>query len=140
MLIQVIYPLFSFQYVAKNNTELHQRAIPKQAPVLTIVDERDDSIERKVERIPTIAPVASGPVPEVEDVTSQTQPEANPAAADVAAISDETPHVQVETEESRQARLDRQWKQVKVDVADLPDIYGRLAKIKLTGIVHCTFW
>ncbi|XP_035002264.1 protoheme IX farnesyltransferase, mitochondrial [Hippoglossus stenolepis] len=136
------------QYVAKNNTELHQRAVPKRAPVLTIVDERDDSIERQVERIPTIAPVVTGPVPQVEDVTSQTQPEANTAAADVAAqkdsvsgtaaISDETPHIQVETEEAREARLDRQWKQVKVDVADLPDIYARLAKIKLTALVVTT--
>ncbi|XP_069373495.1 protoheme IX farnesyltransferase, mitochondrial [Paralichthys olivaceus] len=136
------------QYVAKNNTELHQRAILKQAPVLSIVDERDDSIERQVERIPTIDPVATGPVPHAEQVTGQTQSEATPAAADVAAqkdsvsstaaSSDETPHIQVETAEAREARLDRQWKQLKLDVVDLPDIYARLAKIKLTALVVTT--
>ncbi|CAI5658358.1 unnamed protein product [Oreochromis niloticus] len=51
---------------------------------------------------------------------------------------DEPPHVQVETEEERQARLDRQWKQLKVDRADLPDIYARLSKIKLTALVVTT--
>uniref|UniRef100_A0A3B3WVD9 Protoheme IX farnesyltransferase, mitochondrial n=1 Tax=Poecilia mexicana TaxID=48701 RepID=A0A3B3WVD9_9TELE len=39
---------------------------------------------------------------------------------------------QVETEEAKQARLDRQWKPLKVDAGDLPDVYARLAKIKLT--------
>ncbi|XP_039992007.1 protoheme IX farnesyltransferase, mitochondrial isoform X3 [Xiphias gladius] len=108
------------QYVAKNNSELHQRAIPKQEAVLTIVDERDDGVERQVQRIPTIDPVVADAVPQSEDVTN------------------ETPHVQVETDEAREARLDRQWKQLKVDVTDLPDIYARLAKIKLTALVVTT--
>lgn len=154
MVITVNYPmnrlvhLFSFQYVAKNNSELHQRAIPKQEAVLTIVDERDDGVERQVQRIPTIDPVVADAVPQSEDVTSKTKPEVKPTTEDVAVqkdsvsntalISDETPHVQVETDEAREARLDRQWKQLKVDVTDLPDIYARLAKIKLTGKVHST--
>lgn len=139
------------QYVAKSNNELHQRAIPKQAPVLTIVDERDDSVERQVQRIPTIDPGVTDADPQPGDVTSKAQPEISTLKAatedavlpkksmsSTVANSDETPHVQVETDEAREARLDRQWKQLKVDVADLPDVYARLAKIKLTALVVTT--
>lgn len=141
--------LFSLQYVAKNNSELHQRAIPKRAPVLTIVDERDDSVERQVQRIPTIDPVVTETVPQPDDVTIKAQPETstlnlpakdvavhNDAVCSTGVIADETPHIHVETEEAREARLDTQWKQLKLDMADLPDIYARLSKIKLTGRVH----
>ncbi|KAK5851119.1 hypothetical protein PBY51_001938 [Eleginops maclovinus] len=76
------------QYVTKNNSELHQRAILKHTPALTLVDEQDDTIER-----------------------------------------------QVETDQAKEARLDRQWRQMKVNVADLPDVYAKLAKIKLTALV-----
>uniref|UniRef100_A0A8C7FJ67 Uncharacterized protein n=1 Tax=Oncorhynchus kisutch TaxID=8019 RepID=A0A8C7FJ67_ONCKI len=45
----------------------------------------------------------------------------------------EVPHVQVESdEEAREARLERQWKELKVDLAELPDVYAKLSKIKLT--------
>ncbi|TKS89553.1 Protoheme IX farnesyltransferase, mitochondrial [Collichthys lucidus] len=104
------------QYVTKNKSELHQRAVPKQAPALTILDEREDGVERQVQRISTIDPVVSQP----EDVTN------------------ETPYVHVESEEAREARLDRQWKELKVNVTDLPDIYARLAKVKLTALVVTT--
>lgn len=148
------YQHFNFlkrQYVSKNTSELHQRAIPKQAPVLTIVDERDDSVERQVERVPTINPAATDAGPQAEDATHKPQDKlsvlkhtAENAAAQNVSIShmtgtpDEPPHVQVETEEEKQARLDRQWKQLKVDRADLPDIYARLSKIKLTALVVTT--
>uniref|UniRef100_A0A3Q0RM83 Protoheme IX farnesyltransferase, mitochondrial n=1 Tax=Amphilophus citrinellus TaxID=61819 RepID=A0A3Q0RM83_AMPCI len=62
----------------------------------------------------------------------------NVSASRKAGSPDEPPHVQVETEEEKQARLDRQWKQLKVDRADLPDIYARLSKIKLTALVVTT--
>ncbi|XP_058476436.1 protoheme IX farnesyltransferase, mitochondrial [Solea solea] len=134
------------QYVAKNNSELHQRAIPKQTPILPIVDERDDGVERQVDRIPTIDAVVTGPVPHVEGVTTETQPEIYPTATDVLAekdsvshtVSDEAPHVHVETDEAREARQDRQWKQLKFEGALLPDIYAKLAKIKLTALVVTT--
>ncbi|KAE8283989.1 Protoheme IX farnesyltransferase, mitochondrial [Larimichthys crocea] len=135
------------QYVTKNKSELHQRAVPKQAPVLTILDEREDGVERQVQRISTIDPVVSQP----EDVTSKTQAEisdSKPTAEDVAAQNasvssavskrDETPYVHVESEEAKEARLDRQWKEIKVNVTDLPDIYARLAKVKLTALVVTT--
>lgn len=131
---------FSFQYVTKNNSELHQRAIVKQATVLTIVDERDDGVERHVERIPTTDPAVTktDAQPEISTLKPTTEDVAvqKDAVSSAAVTSNETPHVQVETDEERQARLDRQWKQLKVDVTDLPDVYARLAKIKLTGRVH----
>ncbi|CAN9508746.1 unnamed protein product [Ophioblennius macclurei] len=129
------------QYVGKNNSELHQRAVPKQAPLLTIVDERDDSLERQVERIPTLNPALAD-----EDVGGKVLSEASdpkPSAAEAAAsrgvaTAEETPHIQVETDEAKEARLDRQWKQVKVDRAELLDVYAKLAKIKLTALVVTT--
>lgn len=111
------------------------------------MDEREDGVERQVQRISTIDPVVSQP----EDVTSKAQAEisdSKPTAEDVAAQNasvssavskrDETPYVHVESEEAKEARLDRQWKEIKVNVTDLPDIYARLAKVKLTGRVHGT--
>ncbi|CAB1338362.1 unnamed protein product [Coregonus sp. 'balchen'] len=50
----------------------------------------------------------------------------------------EVPHVQVESDEAREARLERQWKELKVDLAELPDVYAKLAKIKLTALVVWT--
>ncbi|XP_068161629.1 protoheme IX farnesyltransferase, mitochondrial [Antennarius striatus] len=137
------------QYVTKKNSELHQRAIPKQAPAVTIVDERDDSVERQLQRIPTIDPANTDSASQPDGRTRKSQPEIsplNPNAENTSlqsnslsnANADENPHVQVETDEAKQARLDRQWKQLKLNVADLPDIYSRLAKIKLTALVVIT--
>ncbi|XP_015226428.1 PREDICTED: protoheme IX farnesyltransferase, mitochondrial-like [Cyprinodon variegatus] len=132
------------QYVTKNSSELHQRAIPKHD--LNIVEERHAAVERHVERIPAIDSELADVVPLSEDVNHETQPKnasIKPAAQSGAPLEgsashlvtskDEPPHVHVETEEARQARMDRQWKPLRVDVADLPDVYARLAKIKLTG-------
>ncbi|TNN84903.1 Protoheme IX farnesyltransferase, mitochondrial [Liparis tanakae] len=131
------------QYVAKNSSELHQRAVPKPSPAPTAADERDDGVERRVQRIPTIDPVVTDTVPPSEDIPSTAQPggsTSEPSTDDAAAQKDsaspdETPHVHEETDEARDARLDRQWKLLKVDVAELPDIYAKLAKIKLTALV-----
>ncbi|XP_011601440.2 protoheme IX farnesyltransferase, mitochondrial [Takifugu rubripes] len=133
------------QYVSKSSSELHQRAIPKQAQVLNIVDERDDSTERQVQRVPAFDPVS----PESATPEPPEPPNVKLASQDVAVENSrlsgtigtphvETPHVQVETDEAKEARLDRQWKQLKLDVADLPGIYSRLSKIKLTALVVTT--
>ncbi|XP_061911179.1 protoheme IX farnesyltransferase, mitochondrial-like [Entelurus aequoreus] len=117
------------QYVAKNIGELHQRAAPKQAPARSVVDEADDAVVRQVQRVPVIqSPVA-------EEASVSVAPETSGAATKT---SQETPHLHVETDEAREARLDRQWKQLKVDMADLPDVYARLTKIKLTALVVMT--
>lgn len=133
--------------MSKNSSELHQRAIPKQAQVLNIVDERDDSIERQVQRVAAFDPVspesATPEPPELSNVKLVSQDEAveNSRLSGTIATPAETPHVQVETDEAKEARLDRQWKQLKLDVADLPGIYSRLSKIKLTGMhsLNCHF-
>lgn len=101
-----------------------------------------------MERIPAINAELAEVAPPSEDVTHKTEPENFPtkpatqsvttpkgSASRLAATTDEPPHIQVETEEARQARLDRQWRPLKVDEGDLPDVYARLAKIKLTGRV-----
>lgn len=116
--------------MSKNNSELHQRAVPKQAQIQNIVDERDDSIERQVQRVPAIERA------DLDSVNPTEISNLKPVAEDVQAglpSAEETPHVQVETDEAKEARLDKQWKLLKVDVADLPSIYSRLTKIKLTG-------
>lgn len=134
--------------MAKNNSELHQRAVPKRTPVVTAVDEGDDGVERRVQRIPTIEPPTIPPPARAAVKAPPTAPTFDLATKDVAAAgksdpasgaaaaagkSDETPHIHEETDEAREARLDKQWKQLKVDVGDLPDIYARLSKFKLTG-------
>ncbi|KAF3704201.1 Protoheme IX farnesyltransferase, mitochondrial [Channa argus] len=128
------------QYVTKNTSELHQRAILKQASVQTIVDERDDSVERQVERIPTIDPAVAYPEtqleisplkPSTEDVAIQKD-----SVSSAVVTSDVTPNIEVNKE--RGSCLERQWKQSKVDVGDLPEIYAKLAKIKLTALVVAT--
>lgn len=134
--------------MAKNSNELHQRAAVKRAPVLSATaGEANDGVEQRLQRIPTVQPETIPP-PEL----AATPPDAanfKPATGDklvgkddttsgaVARRSDETPHFHKETDEAREARLDKQWKQLKVDVGDLPDVYARLSKFKLTGTV-CT--
>ncbi|KAM8837691.1 protoheme IX farnesyltransferase, mitochondrial isoform 2-T2 [Spinachia spinachia] len=142
------YQHFNFlkrQYVTKNSSELHQRAAQKPSPCPTNVEERDDSVERRVQRIPTLDPVLTDNVLPLENMASKAPPGVSTSEPDAAVQQDsafrdvgtpkETPHVHVETDEAREARLDRQWKQLKVDGAQLTDIYAKLAKIKLTALV-----
>ncbi|XP_077594742.1 protoheme IX farnesyltransferase, mitochondrial isoform X2 [Stigmatopora nigra] len=116
------------QYVSKNLGELHQRAAPKQVTTLPDVDENHVD-EIRVQRIPTI---------KAEDEHLSTLDVVSEPPKITTTKSDETPHVHVETDEAKDARLDRQWKLLKVEAAELPDIYGRLAKIKLTALVVTT--
>ncbi|KAM9832559.1 protoheme IX farnesyltransferase, mitochondrial [Neosynchiropus ocellatus] len=122
------------QYVSKRSSELHQRAIAKRSPPLSPVDDRDESVERQVEKVPTI----SREEVDEADFKVSAQDESARTESRTEGTSSESPHVQVETDEAKEARLDRQWKQLKVEVSDLPDIYARLAKIKLTALVVTT--
>ncbi|KAJ8246264.1 hypothetical protein GJAV_G00265650 [Gymnothorax javanicus] len=45
---------------------------------------------------------------------------------------------EAEPDAEREARLERQWKELKVDRAELLDVYARLSKIKLTALVVTT--
>ncbi|CAL1599908.1 unnamed protein product [Knipowitschia caucasica] len=123
------------QYVTKNRNGLRQRASPKEQPSLTGLEEAEETVERQVQRIPTIGLEQQELTTEASTVNAS---QSNAVTPDAAADEDETPHIQQETELSKVARLDRQWKELKVELSDLPDVYARLAKIKLTALVVMT--
>ncbi|XP_047015206.1 protoheme IX farnesyltransferase, mitochondrial isoform X2 [Ictalurus punctatus] len=90
---------------------LSQRARPKQEPVISTLDERDDPVLRQIQEIPDVKPVSGVTIPSAAD----------------------------EPEAVRQARIEaRQWKELSVDYSELPGIYARLSKIKLTALVVTT--
>ncbi|RXN10174.1 protoheme IX mitochondrial [Labeo rohita] len=99
------------QYVM-SSSGLCQRAIPKQESVTAVLDDRDDSVVSQVQKIPALKP----------------EPATKALPSDPA-----------EPEAARAARLEaRQWKELKVEYSDLPGIYARLAKLKLTALVVTT--
>ncbi|KAI4887418.1 hypothetical protein NFI96_033580 [Prochilodus magdalenae] len=103
------------QYVTKNMGGLSQRARPKQEPVTSMLDDRDDPVIQ-VQQIPAINPKSGAVVPGSEASNLQDEPEVE-----------------------RQARLEaRQWKELRVEYSDLPGVYARLSKIKLTALVVTT--
>lgn len=130
------------QYVTKNRSGLHQRAAPKQLPVVTVLEEAEDTVERQMQRIRTIGPehedVSCEQKPNVKTLDSSTKDAVVPEVSRKVGTLDETPHIQEETDLAKEARLERQWKQLKVELSDLPDVYARLAKIKLTALVVMT--
>ncbi|XP_072523374.1 protoheme IX farnesyltransferase, mitochondrial [Salminus brasiliensis] len=103
------------QYVTKNIGALNQRARPKQETVTAVLDERDDPL-LQIQQIPAIKPESGMMVP-----------------------GDETSDLKDEPEAAKKARLEaRQWKKLRVEYSDLPGIYARLSKIKLTALVVTT--
>ncbi|XP_060796292.1 protoheme IX farnesyltransferase, mitochondrial [Neoarius graeffei] len=98
------------QYV-KASSVLSQRARPKQDPVISTLEERDDVVLRQIQEIPDVKPVSG-----VADPGADDEPEA-----------------------VREARIEaRQWKELSVDYSELPGIYARLSKLKLTALVVTT--
>lgn len=90
----------------KASSVLTQRARPKQDPVISTLEERDDVVLRQIQEIPDVKPVSG-----VADPGADDEPEA-----------------------VREARIEaRQWKELSVDYSELPGIYARLSKLKLTG-------
>eukprot|EP00062_Callorhinchus_milii_P004436 gi/632942824/ref/XP_007886636.1/ PREDICTED: protoheme IX farnesyltransferase, mitochondrial isoform X1 [Callorhinchus milii] len=111
------------QYVTKVDQRLHQRAKPKPEPVAaTTFPENGDTVLHSVQQIPT---VTSHPSSLQESDGSTTQ-------------RDETAEVAEDKAEAHHAREARQWKAMKVQLSDLPGIYARLSKIKLTALVAMT--
>ncbi|XDV44169.1 hypothetical protein PO909_012499 [Leuciscus waleckii] len=101
------------QYV-KSIGGVCQRASPKQEPVASALEDRDDSLVRQVQQIPALEPGTV--VPPCDSKNLQDEPEA-----------------------TRAARLEaRQWKESRVEYSDLPGIYARLSKLKLTALVVTT--
>lgn len=98
-----------------------------------------DIVPDRPENVTTTTTTTSGEAAATEATTPvipNLPPSSSSSAGRMAGrmeTSAETPHVQVETDEAREARLDRQWRELKVDVGDLPGVYARLAKSRLTG-------
>ncbi len=96
------------QYV-KSSSGLCQRARPKQEHVASVLEDRGDSLVSQVQQIPALKHEPGTVVPPCDPV---------------------------EPEAAKAARLEaRQWKELKVEYSDLPGIYARLSKIKLTGVI-----
>ncbi|KAF4084814.1 hypothetical protein AMELA_G00110360 [Ameiurus melas] len=90
---------------------LSQQARPKQEPVTSTLEERGDPVLRQIQELPGVKPVSGVTIPNAAD----------------------------EPEAVRQARIEaRQWKELSVDYSELPGIYARLSKIKLTALVVTT--
>ncbi|XP_056628112.1 protoheme IX farnesyltransferase, mitochondrial [Triplophysa dalaica] len=103
------------QYVT-HSSALCQRARSKQETVTPVLDDREDSVLRQVDQLPNIKSDSGTEVTACDPQNVQTEPEA-----------------------ARAARLEaRQWKELKVEFSDLPGIYARLSKIKLTALVVTT--
>lgn len=103
------------RYVTRSSA-LCQRARPKQETVAPLLDDREDSVLRQVDQIPNVKPEPGTAMPARDPQNVQSEPEAVKAA-----------------------RLEaRQWKELKVEYSDLPGIYGRLSKLKLTALVVTT--
>lgn len=97
----------------KSSGGLCQRARPKQDPVASALDDRDDSVVRQVQQVPALKPEPGTVEPPCDSKNIQVEPEATKAA-----------------------RLEaRQWKELRVEYSDLPGIYARLSKLKLTGMM-----
>lgn len=91
----------------KASGTLSQRAQPKQEPVISTLEEGDDAVLRQIQEMPDIKPASGVGAPSTD----------------------------VEPEAVRQARIEaRQWKELSVNYSELPGIYARLSKIKLTGM------
>ncbi|XP_041938635.1 protoheme IX farnesyltransferase, mitochondrial [Alosa sapidissima] len=110
------------QYVVRHSGALGQRPRHKQEPVSAMLEDRDDLVMQQIQQIPTIKPVAGVTVPVPGGAAAETPVD-----------------LSNEPEADRQARMEaRQWKELKVDYSELPDIYARLSKIKLTALVVTT--
>ncbi|XP_041077814.1 uncharacterized protein LOC121296381 isoform X2 [Polyodon spathula] len=114
------------QYVTKT-TRACQRAKPKQEALTAPLVERhqhlqDETVIRQVQQISEIDQHPSSVQSAKETPTQHTE----------GASSDEDPSTAQESQETRQ------WKEIKVVLGDLPGIYARLSKIRLTALVVMT--
>ncbi|XP_067860384.1 protoheme IX farnesyltransferase, mitochondrial isoform X1 [Heptranchias perlo] len=121
------FTLSKCQYVTKVGKGLYQRAKPKAEPSASPFPEKqplinDEAVIRSVQQIPAITPHPSS-LQEGDDSTTEKT-----AMAEVAEDKVTAQHI----------REAKQWKEVKLQLSDLPGIYARLSKIKLTALVATT--
>ncbi|XP_072414441.1 protoheme IX farnesyltransferase, mitochondrial [Chiloscyllium punctatum] len=110
------------QYVTKVDKGLYQRAKPKAAPSALPFPEKqpiinDEAVVRSVQQIPAIP---SHPSSLEENSTTERTAMAG------------------DNETTQDIKEAKQWKEMKVQLSDLPGIYARLSKIKLTALVATT--
>ncbi|XP_032899939.1 protoheme IX farnesyltransferase, mitochondrial isoform X2 [Amblyraja radiata] len=114
------------QYVTKVDKVLYQRAKPKAEPSSAPFPEKppliNDVVVRSVQQVPTMTPYPSS-LHEAE--------EQMPGKAGMEEVADDKGT-------SQDNREGKQWNEVKVQLADLPGIYAKLSKIKLTALVATT--
>ncbi|XP_051889296.1 protoheme IX farnesyltransferase, mitochondrial [Pristis pectinata] len=114
------------QYVTKVDKGLHQRVKPKAEPPTSSFSEKppliNDVVARSVQQVPTITPYPSSLHEDEEHVPGKTAME----------------EVSEDKGTSQDISKGKQWKEVKVQLSDLPGIYAKLSKIKLTALVVTT--
>ncbi|KAL4648603.1 protoheme IX farnesyltransferase, mitochondrial [Arapaima gigas] len=116
---------FSFlkrQYVTKGGTELLQQAKAKLESVSVPLEGHDDAVMKQVQELPTVRLPA---LPAKQDQALTTEIKVKEEA-------------QLEAEAAQEAHKEKQWKELKVEPEDLPGVYARLSKIKLTALVVTT--
>ncbi|NWW33380.1 COX10 protein, partial [Panurus biarmicus] len=114
-------------YVTQCNRDLSQRAKPKSDSIVSPFHELQqlDQDKKVVQKISPVSPVhQSG-----SETASRSELREMKSAAEA-----EDSVVPVGTE----CREDRQWKEMKLQLDDLPGILARLSKIKLTALVVST--
>ncbi|XP_014035312.1 protoheme IX farnesyltransferase, mitochondrial [Salmo salar] len=128
------------------DSEIQQVPTIDHVPVVTDVTAQPETTTTNMTAAPVSSPLSTVAAQEKLDVlkppssktVSPPQTKAVSSAAESGTEMLEVPHVQVESDEAREARLERQWKELKVDLAELPDVYAKLSKIKLTALVVWT--
>lgn len=126
------------------DSEIQQVPTIDHVPVVTDVTAQPETTTTNMTAAPVSSPLSTVAAQEKLDVlkppssktVSPPQTKAVSSAAESGTEMLEVPHVQVESDEAREARLERQWKELKVDLAELPDVYAKLSKIKLTGMLR----
>ncbi|NXF08711.1 COX10 protein, partial [Smithornis capensis] len=126
----ITFQYFNFlkrMYVTQYNKDLSQRAKPKSDPLVSPLHELQQlDQERKV--IHKI-----GPIPAVHQAWPETSRRNELREGKSAAETEGSG-----TAARAEAKEDRQWKEMKLHLEELPGILARLSKIKLTALVVST--
>ncbi|NXS93257.1 COX10 protein, partial [Jacana jacana] len=122
----VTFQYFNFlkrMYITQCNRDLSQRAKPKSDSVSSPLRElqqldQEEKVKYKIRPVSPVHQPSSEPPSRAATSAAATDSSATPARAE--------------------AREDRQWKEMKLQLEDLPGILARLSKIKLTALVVST--
>ncbi|XP_077022168.1 protoheme IX farnesyltransferase, mitochondrial [Tamandua tetradactyla] len=126
---RITYQHFSFlrrMYVTRLNRSLNQQVKPKPEPVVSPFFEKASSGQAKAE-IYEMRPLSS------PDLSLSRKPNEKELLELESASIIEAP-----VEVGKETKDEKQWKEMKLQVDDLPGILARLSKIKLTALVVST--